>query len=153
MSHVENESKEKYEALMLLEPSSPFTTYEVLDRAVEMMELKNANFITGMKEVGVASVFMGSLDPEGRMTSIIDKMATLSGLRRQDVVQEYTMNGGFYLIKWDYFKKVKHRYRDRLNSYGIVVPWQYSVEIDEPSDLAYAEFLVKEKFIDMSFWR
>jgi len=153
IEYIENNEGQTYDAIMLLEPSSPFLRATDIDKAVKMMIEKKANLIVGVREVNVASVFMGPLDQEGRITSIIDKMASLEGLSRQDVQQEFTMNGALYLIKWDYFKKHRHRYKDRLNSYGLIMPWEYSVEIDEPADLAYAEYLVEKGLIDLSYWR
>lgn len=153
IEYIENNESKTYDAIMLLEPSSPFLRYIDVDLAVKMMLEKNANLVVGMKEVNVASVFMGPLDQDGRITSIIDKMSSLDGLRRQDVQKEFTMNGTFYLINWDYFKTQRHRYKDRMNSYGLIMPWEYSIEIDEPSDLSYAEFLVENKIIDLTYWR
>jgi len=153
MEYIEQQEKQTYDAIMLLEPSAPFARPIDLDQAVRIMKEKNANLVVGVREVTIASIFLGPMDSEGRITSIIDKMASLEGLRRQDVPQEVTMNGALYLINWEYFKKYRHRYKDRLNSYGLVMPWEYSIEIDEPMDLTYAEFLVEKGYIDLSYWR
>ena len=153
IEYIERQEKQTYDAIMLLEPSAPFARPNDLDQAAIIMKEKNASMVVGVREVPVASVFLGPMDSEGRITKIIDKMACLEGLRRQDIPQEVTMNGAFYLINWEYFKKYRHRYKDRLNSYGLIMPWQYSVEIDEPMDLAYTEFLVEKGYVDLSYWR
>jgi CMP-N,N'-diacetyllegionaminic acid synthase len=153
IEYIEKQEKQTYDAIMLLEPSAPFARPIDLDRAVRLMEEKNANLVVGVREVNVASVFLGHMDSEDRITAIIDKMASLEGLSRQDVQKEVTMNGALYLINWEYFKIFRHRYKDRLNSYGLVMPWEYSIEIDEPMDLVYAEFLVEKGYIDVSSWR
>lgn len=152
IEYIEKQEKQTYDALMLLEPSAPFARPKDLDQAVNIMKEKNASLVVGVREVTVASVFLGPMDSEGRITTIIDKMAHLEGLSRQDVPQEITMNGALYLINWEYFKKYRHRYKDRLKSYGIIMPWEYSIEIDEPMDLTYAEFLVEKGYIDLSYW-
>lgn len=153
IEYIEKKEKQTYDALMLLEPSAPFARPSDLDQAVRIMKEKNASLVVGVREVTVASVFLGSMDSEGRITEIIDKMAHLEGIRRQDIPQEVTLNGALYLINWEYFKKYRHRYKDRLNSYGLLMPWQYSIEIDEPMDLTYTEFLVEKGHIDLSYWR
>lgn len=153
IEYIEQREKQSYDALMLLEPSAPFARPIDLDWAVNIMKEKNASLVVGVREVTVASVFLGPMDSEGRITTIIDKMAHLEGFRRQDVPQEVTVNGALYLINWEYFKKFRHRYKDRLNSYGLTMPWEYSIEIDEPMDLSYAEFLVEKGYIDLSHWR
>jgi len=153
IEYFEKQEGKTFDALCLLQPSAPFSRPIDLDRAVNIMKEKNASLVVGVREVTVSSIFLGTMDSEGRITSIIDKLSSLQDLRRQDVIQEVTMNGTFFLIQWEYFKKVRHRYKDRLNSYGLIMPWQYSIEIDEPKDLAYAEFLVEKGYVDLSYWR
>ncbi|MBU4201239.1 MAG: acylneuraminate cytidylyltransferase family protein [Kiritimatiellae bacterium] len=153
MEYIEKKGKHTYDAIMLLEPSSPFARSMDIDLAVELMEEKKANLVVGMRPVTIASVFIGPLDTEGRITSIIDKMESLTKLNRQHVQQEYTMNGALYLIRWDYFKQYRHCYKDRLHSYGLIMPWEYSLEIDEPMDLVFADFLIEKGYIDLSNWR
>lgn len=152
MEWIEGETSETYDALMLLEPSSPFARPTDLDAAVELMLRKDARMVVGMRRATVSSVFVGPMDEEGRITAIIDKMGHLESVLRQDTPQEYTMNGGLYLFRWDYLKADRSLYRDRDHSYGYVMPDDYSVEIDEPKDLHYAEFLVARGYVDISHW-
>ena len=55
---------------MLLEPSAPFARPSDLDQAVSIMKDKNASLVVGVREVTVASVFLGSMDSESRITII-----------------------------------------------------------------------------------
>lgn len=153
MKYIENKTDEHYDALMLLEPSSPFATQYDYEKAVEMMVENNANVVVGMREVKTNSIFQGPMDEKGRISSIVDKLMDLRRLRRQDVPQEYTMNGALYLLKWDFFKKHRQRYCDRKNTYGLVMKPEYSVEIDEMIDLEYARFLVEKGYVDISYWK
>jgi CMP-N,N'-diacetyllegionaminic acid synthase len=152
MDWIEANSDEKYEAIMLLEPSAPFATSVDFNNAVEMMIEKNANAVIGMREMEINSVFVGELDAQGRMTQIIDQMKQRY-LRRQDTKPEYTMNGALYLFKWELFKEHHTMYVDRENTYGYIMDREHSIEIDEPIDLQWAEFLVERGLIDMSNWR
>lgn len=147
------ERGDKYEALMLLEPSSPFTTAEDHDNAVEIMMRENANIVVGMRATEVNSVFVGPLDERGRITQIIDQISARRLLNRQEMRQEYTMNGCLYLMRWDYFRRSGIIYGDRDNSYGYVMDRLRSVEIDEPVDLHWSRFLVDQGLIDISPWR
>jgi CMP-N,N'-diacetyllegionaminic acid synthase len=152
MDWIETNTAEKYEAIMLLEPSAPFATSVDFNNAVEMMIEKNANAVIGMREMEINSVFVGELDEQGRMMQIIDQMKQRY-LRRQDTKPEYTMNGALYLFKWDLFKEHHTMYVDRENTYGYIMERHYSIEVDEPIDLQWAEFLVERGLIDMSYWR
>ncbi len=153
MEWIESETDDKYDAVMLLEPSSPFTRAIDYDNAVELMLERDANLVVGMREVPINSVYVGAFDGQGRITEIIDKLRDKPSYSRQDSEQEYTMNGGFYLFKWDFFKKHRLIYKDRDNSFGYVMDRHYSVEIDEPVDLHWCQFLVSNGYVDMQDWR
>ena len=93
------------------------------------------------------------MDEQGRITQIIHQIKGRKELRRQDVAQEYTMNGGLYLFRWDFFKKHRAIYHDPDNTFGYVMDRHYSIEIDEPIDLQWVEFLVANGYIDISHWQ
>jgi CMP-N,N'-diacetyllegionaminic acid synthase len=152
MDWIEEHSDERYDAIMLLEPSSPFARWRDFDAAVELMLERNASAVIGVRAMEVNSVFVGELDERGRMTKIIDQMQQ-TYTRRQDFAPEYTPNGALYLFKWDLFKKHHTIYADRDNTYGYVMENTYSIEIDEMIGLHWAEFLVEKGHIDMSYWR
>ena len=153
MEWIENETDESYDAVMLLEPSSPLTRPFDYDNAVEIMIKHEANVVVGMRETEINSTFVGPMDPHGRITPIIDQIKARHHLRRQDLEPEYTMNGGLYLFKWDYFKKNKAIYHDREGTYGYVMDRLYSIEIDEIIDLHWVEFLVDHGYVDKSYWK
>jgi len=153
MEWFETHLTERFDAIMLLEPSAPFTRPRDLDGAVELMLARDANVVVGVRPTEVNSVFVGPLDAESRMAVVVEKMNALRSLRRQDVPQEYTMNAALYLIRWDFLKVQRRIYVDPQTTYGYPMPPEYSVEIDAPEDLAWAEFLVERGLVDISDWR
>ena len=144
---------EHYDAIMLLEPSSPFTRAEDFDAAVELMARTNAQAVVGMRRMEVNSVFVGSMDEQGCIGEIVRKMESLRSVLRQDRRPEYTMNGALYLFRWEYFRTHKNIYHDEHGVYGYVMPDALSLEIDEMKDLHLAEFLVDKGYIDLANWR
>jgi len=152
MQYIEAETNEHYDAVMVLEPTSPFATHLDYEMAVKIMSEKNANVVVGLKEVTINSIFQGPMDADGKIGGIVENISGLPSVRRQDLPQEYTMNGAFYLLRWGFFKKYRQRYCDRENTYGLVMKPAYSVEIDEPMDLQFAQFLVEKGHIDLSYW-
>jgi CMP-N,N'-diacetyllegionaminic acid synthase len=153
MTWIEQEGRERYDAVMLLEPSAPFARPEDYDRAVEIMRDRQANAVLGMREVEPNSVFVGPLGERGNMSAIIDKMHEHHKARRQDLPQEYTMNGALYLFRWDFFKQHRNIYHDREATYGHVMELEYSIEIDSMINLRWAEFLVENKYVDINCWK
>jgi len=153
MEWIETNTIERYDALMLLEPASPFARALDYDAAVELMLARDADVVVGVRPVEVNSVFVGPLDEQGRMSSIIDKMKQRTTARRQDLPQEFTMNAALYLMKWGYFKEHRDIYYDGGATYGYVMPAEYSVEIDTLMDLRRAEFMVEKGYVDLSHWK
>jgi N-acylneuraminate cytidylyltransferase/CMP-N,N'-diacetyllegionaminic acid synthase len=153
MEWIESNTAERYDAVMLLEPSAPFARARDYDSAVEMMIAKDADVVVGVRPTDVNSTFVGPLDEEGRITSIVDKIRSRATARRQDLPQEYTMNAALYLFKWDHFKKHRNIYANRDTTYGYVMPPEYSVEIDTLMDLRRAEFFVEKGYVDLSNWK
>jgi N-acylneuraminate cytidylyltransferase/CMP-N,N'-diacetyllegionaminic acid synthase len=153
MQWIETNTQERYDAVMLLEPSSPFARAEDYDAAAEMMIARGADAVVGVRPVEVNSVFVGPLDDRGRISSIIEKMNALKAARRQDLAQEYTMNAALYLFRWDYFRKHRNIYGSAESTYAYVMPTEYSVEIDTPADLHRAEFYVEKGYVDLANWK
>lgn len=155
MEWLEMEGQDSYDAVMLLEPSSPFARAEDYDGAIELMVRHDANAVVGVRPMEVAGTVVGPLDTEGRLTAIVDKLhvAREQAGRRQTLGQEYTMNGALYLFRWDYFKQHQWIYHDRNGVFGYVMDRFHSVEIDEPVDLAWAEFLVASGRVPLDPWR
>jgi CMP-N,N'-diacetyllegionaminic acid synthase len=152
MQWIEAEGGPAFDALMLLEPSAPFTRPLDYDRAVELMDARSADVVVGMREMDVSSRFVGPMAQDGSIAEIVTRIKNLASLRRQDFPLEYTMNGALYLVRWEFFRHHRGFYRDPARTYGYPMPPEYSLEIDSLADLRYAEFLVERGYIDLSPW-
>ncbi|HMB55413.1 MAG TPA: hypothetical protein VKU40_18990, partial [Thermoanaerobaculia bacterium] len=141
-----------YDAVMLLEPSSPFATAEHLDRAVEVWATHGASLVVGMRAVTVASRFVGPLRDDGRADRVISKFAG-GATRRQEVEQEYTMNGALYLVDWASMRRTGRIYGDPERTWGLVMDEAHSADVESPFDLAFARYLVDSGVLDTSPWR
>lgn len=151
MEWVEENDDVKYDNIVLMEPSSPFATYNHINEAMKMFVDKKALTVLGVKETEVNSAYIAPLDSDNNMKNHYEKIKKINKFRRQDFVKEYTMNGAIYIAKWDYFKKSKSFFSNE--TYGYIMPKNYSVEIDEIEDLHYANFLVKNNLIDLNYWK
>jgi N-acylneuraminate cytidylyltransferase/CMP-N,N'-diacetyllegionaminic acid synthase len=152
MNMVEAEEGGPYDAIMLLEPSSPFATAQDFDKAVNIFERYNASLVVGMKPTEVSSLFTGPLGENGRAEEIINKFSGQSVTRRQDMAPEYTMNGALYLIDWKMMRSTGQVYGDPDNTFGLVMDRSQSCEIETPLDLEFARFLVQQGVIDTTAW-
>ena len=146
-----NDFSTVYDAVCLLEPSSPFATSEDINNALEIMEKTGADTVLGMKEVEVSRDFIFDLDDNEGLSKFYDSVKKMSAVRRQDQKPQYTMNGCMYIAKMDYFKS--NRLFHSYNSKPYIMPWERSVEIDTEQDLNYAEYLVDDGLIDLNYWK
>ncbi len=154
MEWIEREGRERYDAVMLLEPSSPFARSADYDAALDMLAARNANAVVGVRRVEAGTDVIGIMDADGRLTSVVDKLHAVRRKtgHRQLREPEYTMNGALYAFRWEYFKRHGWIYQDRLGVFGYVMDRFHSIEIDELPDLAWAEFLVANGYIQLGEW-
>ena len=152
MDWIEEERAGVYDAVMLLEPSSPFASGRDFDQAAELMKRTDATAVIGVREMEVNSIFTGPMEPNGSIRPIVEKFATRTRTARQQLEPEYTMNGALYLFRWDRFRATGAIYSDPDRTYGYLMDRRYSVEIDEPVDLEWARFLAREGHVDLDPW-
>ena len=153
MKWVEANIDQRFDAVMLLEPTTPFTRPSDYDAAVDLMTARNASLVVGMREMEIASTFVGPMGPDGSISTIVESVIKAAGHRRQDQRPDYTMNGALYLFRWAHFMKHHQIYADPSGCYGFPMPAEYSIEIDSLRDLAWAEFLVERGYVDSSLWQ
>lgn len=153
MDWIEANEGESYDAVMLLEPASPFSTAEHYDQAIALFQKNNADLVVGLRELETYSVFTGALPDNRSIATIVEQMHAEIGLRRQDQPVEVTMNGAFYLIGWEAFRRTGKIYGDPAGCYGVVMDRWHSLEIETPEDLALAEFAVTQSYLDVSPWQ
>jgi CMP-N,N'-diacetyllegionaminic acid synthase len=153
MDWIETHEKRRYDAIMLLEPSSPFARPEHFDEAVELFVARKAALVVGMRETEVASIFVGTLGSDGSIGGIVEKMLKTPAQRRQDQSPEVTMNGALYLIGWEAMRKHRKIFADPATSYGVLMDRLHSIEIESAADLAYASYVIEHGMLDASPWR
>jgi CMP-N,N'-diacetyllegionaminic acid synthase len=153
MNWIDCQDGPSYDALLLLEPSTPFATAEVYDQAIQILQERRAKAVIGMTEHKVNRIFIGEMEADDNIRPIINQMSNLNRLDRQSLAPNFTMNGAFYLMDWQFYLATKRRYTDSGNSYGVIMDSYHSVEIDLPIDLEWARFLIERKYVDPTNWK
>lgn len=153
VDYFETVEKVRYDAIMLLEPASPFARAADYDAAVEIFLRTKATLVVGMRRMAVNSLFVGPLGADGKADKVIGKFADRSRIRRQDVEPEYTMNGALYLIDWDCIRRTGAIYGDPDNAYGHPMDQAHSTEIETLDDLHVAQCLADSGAIDLADWQ
>lgn len=146
----ENEG-ETYDGFLLLQPTAPFATPEDFNKAAELFEQREASAVMSVREAPIPSVFQGLIE-DGKISSIAERVKQMRSYNRQNIQQEYTMNGAIFICDTEMFMREKSLYGDPERTYAHMMPKEYSVDIDDPIDLAFAEHLVSSGQIDLAKW-
>jgi len=141
-------TNKKYDYIGLLEPTSPFIKSYDLDKAVELLvENKRASAIVATRESRPNRIFIQKEDKY--LSELANNLVTLKKLGRQLFDKEITPAGGFYISKWDTFLESKSFYTETTLSY--LLDDISGLEIDEPLDWQFAEFIVEKKMFDEKY--
>lgn len=137
-------SGKRYDVLALLEPTSPFiTSRQLSDAANQLIKNPNAENIVAVRNVRPSSFVVQ--EKSEYLDVLARRFSEQKISRRQEEKEEITPSGGFYMAKWEQFRKNKDFYTEKTLAY--LVPDINALEIDEPMDWVWAEFLFKENLI------
>jgi len=144
MAHA-NSLHAKYEYIGLLEPTSPFILPNDLDLAVSRLDSnQNAEAIVAVRESRPHKLFIQ--EDEMYLKNIANNLETLKRLDRQAFKKEITPSGGFYISKWESFMRLKTFYTQKTMGYDVgQIP---GIEIDEPLDWQFAEFIIEKQLFN-----
>ena len=140
--HVLEELKKQgraYDALVLLQPTSPLRAFEDVDGAIKLFVDKAADSVVTVTNANSHHPMIlyrkegdHSLDPFVEADS--------QGVLRQDFKDVWRRNGAVYVMKTELPLNHKTLYGDKI--YGYEMPEARSINIDEPLDLVIAEALL-----------
>lgn len=135
-----------FDFVALLEPTSPFISTTQLDEAI--MKLINepiADSIVAVRESRPNTLFIQ--DESKFLDKIAKELEDINTIGRQNFKMQITPSGGFYISRWKSFLKSKTFYTS--NTITLLVDNIAGIEIDEPIDFAFAEFLIEKKIINI----
>ena len=145
--HAINEADKRglrYSALGLLEPTSPFITYSQLaDASQKLLSDSEAENIVAVRESRPNSYFVQK--DSKYLSELADRLSLVQYHARQNFEREITPSGGFHIAKWDSFKKSKTFFTKK--TLGYFVGFENELEIDEPNDWNFAEYLLQNGLI------
>lgn len=132
---------EYYDAVMILQPTTPLRRAADIDGSIELLEKSGADSVISFVDVGEKHpARMKFIKADGRV--IDPPFAELSeGQRRQDLQKLYLREGSIYLSRRDVIMK-KNSFKGS-DCRAWIVPSERTVNIDTPFDLFLAEQLIK----------
>lgn len=134
-----------FDAVMLLECSSPFPTSQQYRDALRMMEERDADLIVGMRETSPHTAFIGDVRDDASVTGIIIQFQRMAR-RRQDFTPQWSMSGAMYLFKTKMFQETLDCYGG-VKNFGLMQDRWTGLEIDSPSDLEMACYAAERGYV------
>jgi CMP-N-acetylneuraminic acid synthetase len=136
---------EKYDAVMMLQPTSPFRSLEDIDKAIEILSSTNADSVISVVDVeGHHPARMKFLDDNG---FLIDPIfcENYENQPRHELEKIYIRNGAIYLTRTNI---LKNNTLKGSKSFGLVMPQIRSINIDNNIDFDFAEFIYEKYLVN-----
>ena len=134
------ENVEKYDYVVLLQPTSPLRTEKHINEAIELLEEKNADAIISVCEMEHSPLWSNTLDENLDITNFLRD--EVLNKRSQDLPKYYRLNGAIYICKTDKLLQNKGFFL-KENIYAYKMNKKHSVDIDEEIDFIIAEKLMQ----------
>ena len=131
---------EKYDYIVLLQPTSPLRNENQIDEAIELLEEKQADAIVSVCEMDHSPLWSNTLPKDGNMNNFLRD--EVLNKRSQDLEKYYRVNGAIYICKTDKLLENKSFFL-KDNIFAYIMDRKSSIDIDEEIDFLLAERVLK----------
>ncbi|MCO6494385.1 MAG: acylneuraminate cytidylyltransferase family protein [Bacteroidetes bacterium] len=138
MEHINNI---KYDAIMLLQPTTPFRNENDINQSIIIMDDSDADSVISVVDVGGTHPARMKFVRDGYLIDP-DFVEEREGQNRQELEPMYIRNGGIYLSKKNVLMSGSFKGK---NSKAYIMPEERSVNIDTFTDFEYAEWILSKK--------
>ena len=137
--HAIETLQEKYDYIVLLQPTSPLRNEKHIDEAIELLELKKADAIISVCETDHSPLWCNILNEDLSMTNFLSK--ELLNKRSQDLPLFYRLNGAIYICETQKLLRNKSFFI-KENIFAYIMDKKTSVDIDDDIDFLVAKELI-----------
>ncbi len=136
--HAINTLEDKYDYVVLLQPTSPLRTVEDIDGCIQHCIMTEAPACVSVTEAQQSPYWMYKLDDDMRLNPFVQHQIIN---RRQDLPKIYALNGAVYIAESGFIIENKSFLTEETAGY--IMSGENSVDIDTEMDFAYCEWLFK----------
>ncbi len=141
IKHTIENIDEKFDFVILLQPTSPLRKSKHIDEAFELLIVKKADAVISVCETDHSPLWTNTLSKDGSMVGFL-KDKTLNK-RSQDLETYYRLNGAIYICKTDKLLDEKNFFiNDNIFCYKM--NREDSIDVDNEMDLKFAEFMIEK---------
>ena len=134
-----------YDAIVLLEPTSPIRSHEDISKAIKLFLDKQADSVVSVIEIEkhYNPEWQFLIKKDNMLSCFVNKNISDIASRRQELRSTYIRNGAVYVIKTDnIFGDSSGLYGKKV--YAYVMNKESSIDINTPDDLLKAELIMKK---------
>ena len=132
------EKKQTFDAVVLLQPTSPLRTTEEIDVAIDIFFQNNMQGIVSVNVAEVSPFLLRTIEGS-QLQRIISKNSTI---RRQDMPTYYEVNGAIYI---NAISDIKESLSFNDNPIPYIMSCEHSIDIDTWDDLEKAKYYLSNK--------
>lgn len=131
---------EKYDNIVLLQPTSPLRSAAHIDEAIELMDAKGSDAIVSVC-LSEHNPLWSAILPDNQDMSYFLR-ADIRNKRSQELGDYYRLNGAIYICKTARLVE-EETFLIKSDIFAYKMGREYSVDIDERIDFEFAEFLME----------
>ncbi len=131
---------ERYDIIVLLQPTSPLRTGEDIQKALEYFIRKGEKSVVSISEVDDHPLLIRQFGEDSELVKLLDEDSTV---RRQDMKKYYRINGAIYINS---MSELNENTSFNDNMMGYVLAKEHSIDVDNPEDLVMAEYFLSKKY-------
>lgn len=131
---------ERYDYVILLQPTSPLRRVEDIDGCLRQCLEKSAPACVSVTEAEESPYWMFQINQKGGMTPLMKTVKPI--LRRQDAPPVYRLNGAVYVAQCDWLLQIQSFIHP--DTIAFIMPPESSLDIDREIDFILAEYTMKQ---------
>ena len=144
LNFMENKKSIKYNYVVLLQPTNPFRSSSMIDKAIKLIQKSKFDSVVSVVDVGPTHPHrMYKMNKKNKIIPFVKNLKNPM-MPRQNLPSVYIRSGDIYVTTRECLLNKKSLIGD--SSYGLVVRPDSTVNIDEPIDLELAQLKIKKIF-------
>jgi N-acylneuraminate cytidylyltransferase/CMP-N,N'-diacetyllegionaminic acid synthase len=130
---------QNYETIIILQPTSPLRKIEDIKKSLKLLNQPNTDSVVSVCIAEHNPYYVMKEIKENYIRPVIEPKQKI--YCRQSAPKVYRLNGSIYTVKRDVIMKKNDDITDKTRP--LIMPREYSIDIDSKEDLLFAELILK----------
>ena len=130
--------QERYEIVIVLQPTSPLRKAKDIDDALELMDHENAPAVVSVSKSNKPIHWHYTVEKDGNLKPVFPRRELSTN--RQELSQTFLPNGALFIAQTKFFRNNKTFYTE--STFAFILPPERSIDIDTQIDFIMAQAIV-----------